>query len=67
MGAAADLRDRNPNAVAGDPCGGSVELDQSLLWRPLASSGRHATPVGRLWPTRERVSAASPDISSRPR
>ena|SRR6516164_9388430 len=27
----------------------SAELDQSLLWRPLASAGRHATPVGRLW------------------
>jgi phytoene dehydrogenase-like protein len=44
-----DLRDRNPNAVSGDPYGGSAELDQSLLWRPLASSGRHATQVGRLW------------------
>src|SRR5262245_54819180 len=44
-----DLRDRNPNAVGGDPYGGSAELDQSLLWRPLASSGRHATPVSRLW------------------
>ncbi len=31
-----DLRDRNPNAVGGDPYGGSAELDQSLLWRPLA-------------------------------
>ena len=41
-----DLRDRNPNAV-NDPYGGSAELDQSFLWRPLASSGRHATPVGR--------------------
>jgi phytoene dehydrogenase-like protein len=44
-----DLRAHNPNAVSGDPYGGSAELDQSLLWRPLASSGRHATPVGRLW------------------
>ena len=44
-----DLRARNPNAVNGDPYGGSAELDQSLLWRPLASSGRHATPIGRLW------------------
>jgi len=43
------LRDRNPNAVGGDPYGGSAELDQSFLWRPLVSSGRHATPVGRLW------------------
>ena len=44
-----DLRARNPNAVSGDPYGGSAELDQSLLWRPLASSGRHATTIGRLW------------------
>ena len=44
-----DLRARNPNAVNGDPYGGSAELDQSLLWRPLASSGRHATPIDRLW------------------
>ena len=44
-----DLHARNPNAVSGDPYGGSAELDQSLLWRPLASSGRHATPVGQLW------------------
>ena len=44
-----DLRARNPNAVNGDPYGGSAELDQSLLWRPLASLGRHATPVDRLW------------------
>src|SRR5262249_46138621 len=34
-----DLHRRNPNAVNGDPYGGSAELDQSLLWRPLASSG----------------------------
>ena len=44
-----DLRHRNPNAVGGDPYGGCAELDQSLLWRPLASSGRHATPIDRLW------------------
>ena len=44
-----DLYARNPNAVNGDPYGGSAELDQSLFWRPLASLGRHATPVERLW------------------
>jgi phytoene dehydrogenase-like protein len=44
-----DLQARNPNAVNGDPYGGSAELDQSLFWRPLASLGRHATPVDRLW------------------
>ncbi|MER8158828.1 hypothetical protein [Streptomyces sp. NPDC094472] len=40
---------RNPNAVDGDPYGGSVELDQSFLWRPLPSSGRHATDIRGLW------------------
>jgi phytoene dehydrogenase-like protein len=44
-----DLLARNPNAVNGDPYGGSAELDQAFLWRPLASSGRHATPIDRLW------------------
>jgi phytoene dehydrogenase-like protein len=44
-----DLQARNPNAVNGDPYGGSAELDQSMLWRPLASLGRHATPIDRLW------------------
>lgn len=45
----ADLAAYNPNAVCGDPYGGSAELDQNFLWRPLASAGRHATPVGNLW------------------
>ncbi|MDX3076182.1 NAD(P)/FAD-dependent oxidoreductase [Streptomyces sp. MI02-7b] len=45
----ADLAAYNPNAVAGDPYGGSAELDQSLLWRPLPSAPRHATPVPGLW------------------
>ena len=45
----ADLAAYNPNAVAGDPYGGSGDLDQSYLWRPLASVGRHATPVRGLW------------------
>jgi len=44
-----DLAAYNPNAVTGDPYGGSGELDQSYLWRPLPSVGRHATPVRRLW------------------
>lgn len=44
-----DLRAHNPNAVNGDPYGGSAELDQSFLWRPLTSLRRHATPVDRLW------------------
>ncbi|MFI8182249.1 NAD(P)/FAD-dependent oxidoreductase [Actinacidiphila glaucinigra] len=44
-----DLAAHNPNAVAGDPYGGSAELDQSLLWRPLPGASRHATPVPGLW------------------
>lgn len=40
----ADLAAYNPNALEGDPYGGSVELDQNFLWR-----GSHATPVPRLW------------------
>ncbi|GLY70427.1 phytoene desaturase family protein [Amycolatopsis taiwanensis] len=44
-----DLATYNPNAVHGDPYGGSAELDQSYLWRPLPGSGRHATPVRGLW------------------
>ncbi|MEW2624230.1 hypothetical protein [Streptomyces sp. NPDC048106] len=44
-----DLRAHNPNAVHGDPYGGSAELDQALLWRPLPGAARHATPVPGLW------------------
>lgn len=45
----ADLAAYNPNAVAGDPYGGSAELDQNLLWRPVPAAARHATPVPGLW------------------
>jgi phytoene dehydrogenase-like protein len=45
----ADLAAYNPNALGGDPYGGSAELDQNFLWRPLAASPGHATPVPRLW------------------
>jgi phytoene dehydrogenase-like protein len=44
-----DLASYNPNAVAGDPYGGSAELDQNLLWRPLPDASRHATHVPGLW------------------
>jgi phytoene dehydrogenase-like protein len=44
-----DLQARNANAVGGDPYGGSAELDQSFLWRPLPSAGHHRTPVPGLW------------------
>ncbi|MQA10217.1 MAG: FAD-dependent oxidoreductase [Pseudonocardiaceae bacterium] len=45
----ADLAAANRNAMAGDPYGGSAELDQNLLWRPLPSAARHRTPVRGLW------------------
>jgi len=44
-----DLLARNTNAIAGDPYGGSAELDQNFLWRPLAAAPKHATPVKGLW------------------
>lgn len=44
-----DLERANPNAVGGDPYGGSLELDQSLLWRPGPRTARHRTPVENLW------------------
>jgi phytoene dehydrogenase-like protein len=44
-----DLLARNPNAVGGDPYGGSAELDQNFWWRPLPSAGHHRTPVPGLW------------------
>ncbi|PWJ53556.1 Phytoene dehydrogenase-related protein [Quadrisphaera granulorum] len=44
-----DLLAHNANAVAGDPYGGQATIDQSYLWRPLPSSGRHRTPVPGLW------------------
>ena len=43
-----DLAAANPNAVHGDPYGGSMELDQNLLWRPLAHSGKHTTAIKGL-------------------
>ncbi|WP_226357991.1 NAD(P)/FAD-dependent oxidoreductase [Pseudonocardia sp. ICBG601] len=39
----------NPNALCGDPYAGSAELDQNFWWRPLPTSGGHATPVPGLW------------------
>lgn len=43
-----DLLAENRNAVAGDPYGGAVDLDQSFLWRPGTGTG-HRTGVGALW------------------
>jgi phytoene dehydrogenase-like protein len=44
-----DLERANVNLRHGDPYGGSLALDQNFLWRPLAASPGHATPVERLW------------------
>jgi phytoene dehydrogenase-like protein len=44
-----DIEHANVNLVGGDIYGGSCALDQNLLWRPLASSPGHRTPVERLW------------------
>lgn len=45
----ADLNDLNVNLVGGDPYGGSCEMDQSMLWRPLRATRNHSTPVAHLW------------------
>mgnify|MGYP003575084923 FL=1 len=44
-----DLFSANPNAVNGDPYGGSAELFQNLLWRPFPSAAGHRTAVQGLW------------------
>lgn len=45
----ADLESHNPNAISGDPYGGSAELDQNLLWRPGPASAKHRTRIKGLW------------------
>jgi phytoene dehydrogenase-like protein len=45
----ADLQAANPNLQHGDPYGGSLALDQNLLWRPFARMPGHRTPVDRLF------------------
>ena len=45
----ADLERLNVNLVGGDIYGGSCALDQNLLWRPLAQTPGHRTPVEGLW------------------
>ncbi|WP_284753016.1 NAD(P)/FAD-dependent oxidoreductase [Arthrobacter sp. efr-133-R2A-120] len=44
-----DLASENPNAVKGDPYGGSAELFQNLLWRPFPEAAGHRTPMRGLW------------------
>jgi phytoene dehydrogenase-like protein len=45
----ADIERLNCNLVGGDIYGGSCALDQNLLWRPLAETPGHRTPVEGLW------------------
>jgi phytoene dehydrogenase-like protein len=45
----ADLQAANINLHHGDPYSGSLALDQNFLWRPLAESPGHATPIDGLW------------------
>lgn len=45
----ADLAKLNVNLVGGDPYGGSCELDQYMLWRPLRGTRDHSTPIRHLW------------------
>ena len=44
-----DLAGANPNALQGDIYAGANDLDQSYLWRPLASNGKHRTDIPGLW------------------
>jgi phytoene dehydrogenase-like protein len=44
-----ELSEVNRNAVRGDPYGGSAELYQNLLWRPLPQLGKGRQPVKGLW------------------
>jgi phytoene dehydrogenase-like protein len=45
----ADIEALNVNLVDGDIYAGSCALDQNLLWRPLAETPGHRTPVEALW------------------
>jgi phytoene dehydrogenase-like protein len=44
-----DLALANPNAVNGDPYGGSAEFFQNLLWRPFPEAAGHRTAIQGLW------------------
>lgn len=44
-----DLESINPNAIQGDPYGGSAEIYQNLLWRPLSTSTGWSNPVKNLY------------------
>jgi phytoene dehydrogenase-like protein len=45
----ADLEAANPNLEHGDPYGGSLALDQNLLWRPFPAQPGHRTPIDGLF------------------
>ena len=45
----ADLERLNINLVGGDPYSGDCKLNQNLLWRPLAATRNHETPVKNLY------------------
>ena len=44
-----DLEAENPNLVGGDLGGGSVAIDQQLVFRPVAGWFRYDTPVKGLY------------------
>lgn len=44
-----DLEAINPNAIHGDPYGGSAEIYQNLLWRPLSKDSGWSNPVKNLY------------------
>ena len=45
----ADLERANPSLVGGDITGGTTQLHQQLVFRPLPGLGRAETPVSRLY------------------
>lgn len=45
----ADLERLNINLVGGDPYAGACAMSQFMLWRPLAGTKNHATPIRRLF------------------
>ncbi len=44
-----DLEELNPNLVHGDVGSGSVEFDQSYVFRPMPGWSRYLTPIRRLF------------------
>lgn len=44
-----ELEIMNPNAIQGDPYGGSAEIYQNLLWRPLSTHTGWSNPVRNLY------------------